>query len=202
MVRRNSGARYVPMRSVSLLIEPNAQGEGQNGQHEEGGWAGEERGRDVGTRKYSGLRAQEHEQSCVPAATRNAIYLRTGADIPESVIANEIDPDHGSWDLRGTDPTKAVPVLQKRGINASEIQVSTIADITKAAKSNPLLIGAAADHRVILVGITDEKGLTFRVLDSLSAGPGKPIRIQSFSPESFKDYWNPRSPYPFDDSRS
>ena len=193
-----AGASYA-LAQLAPVSEASAAQTQRDNSNAEGGWA-DDKPRS-GPTKDTGYRAQDFENDCVPAATKNAIKFRTEVEVPADQIRREVDPNHGSWDKTGVDPKAAIPVLEAHGVKASVIQVEKLSDLVKASQNGPLLVGGTnldgTRHRIILlnVGSNGPGGSpSFRVLDSLSANFGQPIGPTTWSYRQFSLWWNPNAP--------
>jgi hypothetical protein len=151
----------------------------------------------------NGVRAQENQDSCVAASTRNEIWLETDQDLSEAGIRRELAPGKRDWDAEGVEALLAVSVLRRHGVDASVSGVLSLTDLVEASKKGPLTIGTippgGGSHRVILLGTTvevtpgtpiDENNRFFSILDSLSAPYGQPIHAISLTRSEFIARWD------------
>jgi RHS repeat-associated protein len=179
--------------ALSLASAADAQGD------IEGGWASDRKPNSESSRNGP-LRAQDKNNSCVPAATRNAIWLKTNVSISEAAIRAEMDPDPDhDWNDVGINATEAIPVLKNHGVSAVEIEADTPDDLARNLKGHAaLMIGGNKGgqiHRMILLGIGQgPDGTTFKVIDSLSAPAGYAVRVETWSSEKFNGMWDHGAP--------
>ena len=143
------------------------------------------------------IHSQEQANSCVVASSRNMIEQKTGKDIPESELRDQMKaimnkPDH-DFEKDGINPVHAQALLKKHGVESELKTGLSLNDLEAETLKTPVMVGFKnPGHRVILdsVGRNAAGEAVFNVHDPAPSFSGKP---RAMSESEFSKKYNDKA---------
>lgn len=137
------------------------------------------------TRDGRTVHTQEQSNSCVVASSRNVIAQKTGRDIPESTLRQELrsimgKPNH-DFEKDGINPAYAQELLKRNGVDSELKTGLSLTDLDVETQKTPIMVGFRnPGHRVILNSVkTDTQGNKLFIVDDPAPTYGGTPRVMT-----------------------
>ncbi|MDH5179611.1 MAG: hypothetical protein OEZ39_14680 [Gammaproteobacteria bacterium] len=167
------------------------------GPHESGDTPNHSDTNNEATSQEKTFHTQEKSNSCVIASSRNIIEQKTGQNIPESDLRQQMkeimnNPNH-NFETNGINPIYAQELLKQNGVNSTTKSGLTLDELQTHTAETPVLIGFKnPGHRVILdsVEVDSSGNKTYVVQDPDPRYQGRPRRMTE---SEFSNKYNERA---------